>query len=222
MKSLLIRVALSVLLLCAGCTLSVKEEKYGSVYFFLNDYFSNDGISYNSNRKDGNFDTPQNPAGSTYPAEELPDSNTVVPVLAVPGLMIAIPPKEDGFNNNIACRGQVLDTFTPQRFAMICFVGAGTCGDQTGAMKFRYDDGSIVEEDVIFKDWCSTKKDITDTVVFRSLHRHDFKGEDESIECRLFCIKIILDRTKSLTSIQLPGNKNIHIFAITALMLLKR
>jgi len=206
------------LLICAACTPSKREPKVGSVYFYLGDYFNNDGISYNENRKDGNFDTPENPAGSSYPAEELPPGNAVVPVLEHSPLLIMFPPKQEGKLNNIACEGQILKGFTPQRFREAYFIGSGVKGNQKGVFKFRFRDGTVVKKSLEFRDWCVSSEDIEDPAVYTCTHRHDYQGRDEKIGCRLFAVKTILNTERYLTSIQLPNNSNIHIFAITVMV----
>lgn len=47
--------------------------KRNFLHLNLDPYFNNDGISYNSNPSDGDFDC----YGQTYPAEELPKSNSI-------------------------------------------------------------------------------------------------------------------------------------------------
>lgn len=211
--------ALSALLLWSvSCTVFRAEQKLGSVYFYLGEYFNNDGISSDENRKDGNYDTPENPSGSSYPAEELPPGNAVVPVMECPGLLIMFPPTQDGMLNNIECEGQILKGFTPQRFNALYFAGSGTLGDQEGVFKFRFRDGAVIRQTLVFKDWCSEKDDIEDNVIYSCSHRHNYDGKDEQIQCRLFAVKVDLNRERYLTSIQLPENRDIHIFALTAMV----
>ena len=204
------------------CVPAKTGQKVGSVYFYLGDYFNNDGISFNENRKNGNFDTPDNPNGSSYPAEELPPGNAIVPVLEYPSLLIMFPPKKDGSLNNIACEGQILKGFTPQKFTEAYFIGSGTKGDQKGVFKFRFRDGTVTQRTLTFKDWCINKEKIEEPAIYSCAHRHNYEGKDEEISCKLFAVKTPLNPKRNLTSIQLPNNKDIHIFAITVLVPIRR
>jgi len=65
----------------------------------LNNYFNNDGISYDYLKCDGAFDG----NGCTYPGEELPDSNALVFIDDIPFLF---PSKENGYRNNMLIRKQ--------------------------------------------------------------------------------------------------------------------
>jgi len=203
---------------CLACVPAKKEQKVGSVYFYIGDYFNNDGISFNENRKDGNFDTPDNPSGSSYPAEELPPGNAIVPVFAYPPLLIMFPLKKEGSLNNIACEEQILKGFTPQRFTELYFIGSGTKGNQEGVFKFRYRDGTVTQRTLVFKDWCISRDKIEEPPAYSCSHRHNYEGRDEEIPCKIFAVKTPLNPKRYLTSIQLPNNKDIHIFAITVMI----
>ncbi|MFC1479254.1 hypothetical protein ACFL6F_01535 [Planctomycetota bacterium] len=218
----LIVIFTAVIVLCIACIPPKTEQKIGSVYFYLGDYFNNDAISLNENKKDGNFDTPDNPTGSSYPAEELPPGNAIVPVLEHSPLLIMFPPKKDGNLNNIACEGQILKGFTPQRFTEAYFIGSGTKGDQEGVFKFRFRDGTVTQRTLTFKDWCINKEKIEDPAIYSCSHRHNFEGKDEEISCKLFAVKTPLNPKRYLTSIQLPDNKDIHIFALTVMVPIRK
>jgi len=67
----------------------------------LREYFNNDGISYDNLKCDGNFDS----LGATYPAEELPESNSIIKIKQIP---FFFPSKDDGFTNNMVLNGQTI------------------------------------------------------------------------------------------------------------------
>ncbi len=206
------------LIVCMGACSPGIKAKSGSLYFDLRRYFNNDGISSNENRFDGNFDVTDNTYGSTYPAEELPPGNSIIPVSGTGGLLVVFPSKRDGDVNNISCEKQILEGFSHQPFTAIYFVGAGTNGDQDGVFKFRYLDGTIEEKSLVFHDWCSGGGDLEQLVIFSSDHRHNYKGEDEQVPCGLFALKIETDPDKTLVAIQLPDNRDIHIFAVSGMV----
>jgi hypothetical protein len=74
-----------------------------NVYRLLNlsNYFNNDGISSDELKCDGDFDD----CGATYPAEELPPSNTVLLIDSIPFNM---PSKEPRRLNNFVLQGQTI------------------------------------------------------------------------------------------------------------------
>jgi len=67
----------------------------------LSEYFNNDGISYDDLKSDGDFDG----FGATYPAEELPPSNSLIAINGVPFLF---PSKELDYKNNMSLSGQIM------------------------------------------------------------------------------------------------------------------
>jgi len=67
----------------------------------LQPLFDNDGISWDADLGNGDFDG----EGGTYPAEDLPPSNTLVEFQGIP---FFFPDKEDGARNNVALEGQRL------------------------------------------------------------------------------------------------------------------
>lgn len=82
----------------------------------LRRYFNNDGISFDDLKCDGNFDG----NGATFPAEELPSSNTLIHIDGIP---FHFPSKERGEANNIALAGQTIG-FAPSRVKAIHALGA--------------------------------------------------------------------------------------------------
>jgi hypothetical protein len=82
----------------------------------LRRHFNNDGISYDDWKNDGDFDG----KGSTFPAEELPPSNSLIFVDSVP---FYFPSKERGFLNNMALTGQSI-AFDPVLLEKVHILGA--------------------------------------------------------------------------------------------------
>ncbi|MCL1972448.1 MAG: hypothetical protein FWG57_05610 [Endomicrobia bacterium] len=86
-------------------------------------YFNNDGISYDSLKCDGAFDG----SGATFPAEELPQSNSFISVDGIPFLF---PSKENGNKNNMIIRKQEM-LLDEQKYDKLYILGAseGQAGD---------------------------------------------------------------------------------------------
>ena len=147
-----------------------------------------------------------------------PAANTVQPVLGLPGLLVAVPPTTDDALNNIACDGQILNAFVPQRFDRLYLIGCATMGDQAGRVGLRYRDGTVTEVAVKVPDWCKPPADLAVRDVFAFSHRHNFKGQDETMRCAIYAIAVPAEGKRFLEAIQLPRNADIHVFALTALV----
>lgn len=82
----------------------------------ISEYFDNDGISYDRLKSDGSFDA----FGATFPAEELPASNTAILIDDVP---FFFPDKEDTKKNNMTIRAQSF-AVPEERYESLYVLGA--------------------------------------------------------------------------------------------------
>jgi len=94
-------------------SISIKHE---FVLLDLRSYFNNDGISYDPLKCDGDFDG----KGATYPAEDLPPSNSLIMVDDIP---FYFPSKENGFMNNMVLSSQIIN-FDPAFIKAMHVLGA--------------------------------------------------------------------------------------------------
>ncbi len=69
----------------------------------LSMHFNNDGISYDTMKCDGAFEG----FGSTYPAEELPDSNSIILLDNIPFIF----PSKEEVKNNMAIKKQTFNIY---------------------------------------------------------------------------------------------------------------
>ncbi len=114
----------------------------------LSEYFNNDGISYDNLKCDGDFDG----KGCTYPAEELPESNSLI---AVDGVPFYFSSKEVGCKNNMIFEGQVI--LLPEDYYMSLFV-LGAVEGQNGeafeeSLTFSFNDGKYDSVYVGLSNW---------------------------------------------------------------------
>ncbi len=94
----------------------------------------------------------------------------------------------------------------------IGFLGAGTNGNQSGTVTITYTDGSTATAMLAQSDWGGAPG-AGNTQVAEMTYRnqalgeqvHDFYVDEQSIS---------VDSSKTVASITLPNNKNIHIFAM--------
>ncbi|MCP3660221.1 MAG: DegT/DnrJ/EryC1/StrS family aminotransferase [Bacteroidetes bacterium] len=87
----------------------------------LSEYFNNDGISYDNLKCDGSFDG----HGATYPAEEFPESNSVIKIDKIPFFS---PHKEAGFKNNLVLQEQIF--VLPKSYYKALYVIGATEGEK--------------------------------------------------------------------------------------------
>ena len=178
----------------------------------LSRYFDQDGISFDEDRTDGDFAG----TGRTYPAEDLPPSNSIIKCGDV---LFRFPDKRDGAMNNIALEGQRIPVPRfPYLGLHLLGVSAGTSLEDT--IRFLSVDGVSEEAFLGLSSW---------------RRGHDLKyGEHVAIQCtgfhypsrhvytdKLDLIYGIWMQTvpvrscRPLTAIELPDNSNMHVFAMT-------
>ena len=178
----------------------------------LTPYFNNDGISYDADRTDGNFDGD----GATYPAEDLPPSNSPV---ECEGVVFRFPSKEDGQNNNIVLEGQWI--VVPQDvFDGLYFLGVSLGGYLEDVVRFVFADGSKEEAFLGLSGWNKSHNlrygervgMLCSGYHFPSKHIYtDRVGVDYGIWMQ----HIPIGAAHPLVAVELPDNPGMHIFAMT-------
>jgi alpha-mannosidase len=183
--------------------------------------FTLDGISLDSNRKDGDFDG----AGNTLSGDLLPDTLHWLDIPYVFG------PKADGQNNAVACDGQTL-TIPDGGFDKLYLLGSAVNGPTIG--KFKIDSKEVMipiqDYNQFIGQWNSRvisgeiREDIADIapgyinrepIAWVGTHRHNAKSENEAYQFTYLYL-IPLDLPSGAKTVTLPLNKNIRILAATA------
>ncbi|MCK4258494.1 MAG: hypothetical protein KAX49_05920 [Halanaerobiales bacterium] len=170
----------------------------------LDDYFNADGISYDSNPGNGHFGI------SSFPAELLPESGTIIKIHDVPFLF---PLKEDDYNNNIECNNQKI-TIHEGYYSVIHFLGSCDNGSFRERIEVVYEDQKEVIR-VGFSDWCSSKPLYGESIAFYCDHCHTKKGDNFNNAFAMWFQSVELDDKRIIKEIILPNNPCFHIFAIT-------
>ena len=170
----------------------------------LTSYFNQDGFSYDTNRGNGSYDG-VSPA-SNYSADLLNTAPTFESVSYQLG------PKTDGSNNAIRAAGQTI-TLTQGRYTTIRFLGTSTNGDKTGAFRINYTDATYTDVSVTEKDWC-TSSTSGQKVVQTMAHRHNGTA-DQTLNTYVFAYYLTPTAGKTVASLVLPNDTNIHVLAIT-------
>lgn len=173
----------------------------------LTSQYNNDGISYASNLGDGRFNVWWN----TFPAEELPDSNSIVTVGGVP---FRFPPKEDGLMNNILTEGQILQV-KPERYDWIYVLGAGERRAED-TVYLHFASGAVEAETIRISDFWPGPSFFGEPVAFRTQNMHYPKHIQYNHQPTIWLQRIPVTRIDdALVEIHLPENTSIHLFAIT-------
>jgi predicted alpha-1,2-mannosidase len=170
----------------------------------LSAVFNQDGFSYDTNRADGNYDNWT--TISRYSADLI---NTA-PVFE--SVSYQLGPMSDGSNNAVKGTGQTI-TLTQGKYSSIRFLGSATSGNQAGTYRINYTDSTYTDVSITEKDWC-TSNTTGEKVVQTMNHRH--KGTaDETINTYVFAYYLTPTAGKTVASLGLPNNANVHLLAIT-------
>jgi len=184
-----------------------EEKKFQIIN--LSSYFNEDGISYATNRADGDFGA----YGYTYPAEELPESNTR---FICQGVEFLFPDKSDGQNNNLTLEKQNIQV-PAKNYEAINILGASEMGSFEEEIALEYSDGSLEKAPLGLSDGWAEPSKYKEKVGIRCSKIHALEGNMESVKVKptVWLQKIVLNSSKKLTTIKLADNFCMHIFALT-------
>ncbi|HBY99789.1 MAG TPA: hypothetical protein DEO84_00580, partial [candidate division Zixibacteria bacterium] len=180
-----------------------------------------DGISLDSNRKDGDFDG----EGNTISGDLLPDTITWLDVPYVFG------PKADWQKNVVACDGQSISV-PKGEFNKLYLLGTAVGGPAMATFMVNGNETTVPIPDyaqfigqwnsrVISGEIREDAKDIAPgyvndvPVAWYGTHRHTAKSEDEAYRFTYLYL-ITLDLPAGAQTVTLPKNQNIRILAATA------
>lgn len=179
-----------------------------SVLLDLAPLFNNDSISYASNLADGGFNVWDN----SFPAEELPESLSVVRVGDIP---FRFPPKEDGRLNTVVCCGQRLDVPT-DRYDWLYVLGSAERRAED-AVFLHYAGGAVDPEWLRISDfWPGSGPRFGEVAAFRCAHMHYPRHVQPNVHPVIWRQRIPVTRSEPLAWVRLPDNVAIHLFAVTA------
>lgn len=167
----------------------------------LSSYFNKDSFSHDGNRTDGNFES-----NNTYSAD-LMNADFVYE-----GMLYRMGPVSDGSNNTVKGSGQNIP-LTPGKYASIRILGASSSGDQTGTFRIHYSDSSYDDVTLTMKNWSTVSASaLRKAQTFT--HRHT-PSADDAVKNYIFPYELNSNTEKTVSSITLPNNANINLFAVT-------
>lgn len=194
-------------------------------------FFNVDGISFDTNRADGDLDG----EGHSFPGELLPPyvfrpgagSPAISPTLYPSGLWVRpiaaqkdtervffrFPDKREGEKNGVACQGQRIAVPTAPRRA-VHLLATATAGGTSGTVTFLYADGSRTEAVVSMSSWTEGPRH-GEPIAFTCRHRHRPDGDEPGVRVHLYQYTLAPDPKKPLAAILLPQNPAMKVFAIT-------
>lgn len=175
------------------------------VYVDLATYFNNDGIAYQEDTLDGDFDF----TWTTLPAEELPESHEIIPVGKA---SYRFPDKSDGAKNNMLCFGQLIPVEQGQ-YAEVYLLATATAGLQKEKIVFRYSDGSEENATIEVRNFGPAGGQGRFGAL-ATTHRHGTEG-DKTPGAKVWSIVVPANAQKMLVEIQFPDNPSLRIFALT-------
>ncbi|MBN2844080.1 MAG: discoidin domain-containing protein, partial [Sedimentisphaerales bacterium] len=165
-----------------------------------------DAFSYDSNRANGDFDN-----GMTYPAELI--SSTIT----VNNIPFQIGSRQDNSNNALACTGQTVN-LGGHSYDSLYFLAAARGGDSQGTFMVAGQPVTVSVQDYHehVADWgreIEVPYIKNDTVGWVGTHRHKPTGNMAYEFCNMFLYR--LDLPAGTSSVVLPDNSNIVVFAMT-------
>ncbi len=183
----------------------------------LSGFFNNDGISYDANRGDGDFDSWE----KTFPAEELPESESIFEHEHVP---FWFPDKSDGKGNNLALCGNCV-AVPPRCYARIFVIGASENGSFKDTLTLHYADGIPEKRELALSEFFCQDSFFNDAPALACSHYHTPEGDVSYFEIpgfrktrikpHLWMQKIELNEQRGLRQIEFPDNPSMHIFCLT-------
>jgi len=173
--------------------------------------FNNVGITSESNPTPGNFDG----TGNSFSAEKLAAQGaTPGATITAGGATFTWPNVAAGTPDNVVVSGDVV-TVAGQG-TKLAFLGS-EAGDVTSPVTVTYADGTSTTAPVGFPNWSfSSATEFGAQVALSTQGRNTPQGyADAAYAYRVFYNSIPIDPSKTVASVTLPTNGDIHIFALT-------
>ena len=167
--------------------------------------FDHDWISWNTNRNDG--------TGYDFPAEEMPDSNSAFVFNGAGKVKFKFGDKTDGEKNTVESNRQKI-TFPPGYYTKVHILASRHDGGSKEVFALNYTDGTSAKVMAGFSDWWGGNPVYGEEVVMMMTHHHE-AAADRKPGVALYMQTLEPDKNKILSSITLPADKRLNMFAIT-------
>jgi beta-glucosidase len=179
-------------------------------YPSLSAAYNTAGVSDDSNPAAGNFDG----SGYSYSAQALA-SVGITPggIVSSGGYSFTWPNVAAGQLDAVTPSGQVVDLSGTG--SQLAFLGAGSNGTQTGQVTVTYTDGTTSTGTITLSDWYSNAAVTGDSLVATTPYWNEPAGSTlpKNHQVSLYLTTVPLTAGKTVASVTLPGNANMHVFA---------
>lgn len=180
----------------------------------LQPLFNNDGISWDADLGDGDFDG----EGGTYPAEDLPPSNTLVECQGIPFLF---PDKEDGARNNVVLEGQRLE-IPVGRYRALHLLGAADSGSFAAWLEVEEETGGRERHRLGLSSWHGfegPRFGERPGIACSGFHSGDLGNTHTDGRVRrqvwIWVQRLRLEEGRVIRALVFPDNPCLHVFAMT-------
>ncbi|HEX6448140.1 MAG TPA: glycoside hydrolase family 3 C-terminal domain-containing protein [Trebonia sp.] len=179
-------------------------------YPSLSAAYNTAGVSDDSDPAAGNFDG----SGYSYSAQALA-SVGITPggTVSSGGYNFTWPNVAAGQLDAVTPSGQVVDLSGTG--SQLAFLGAGSNGTQTGQVTVTYTDGTTSTGTITLSDWYSNAAVTGDSLVATTPYWNEPAGSTlpKNHQVSLYLTTVPLTAGKTVASVTLPGNANMHVFA---------
>jgi hypothetical protein len=176
----------------------------------LNSFFNGKGVTWEELGIEGRLDY----QGLNIHGNIIPNGETIT----AGGTMFAFPRTDSEAPDHISCEGQLLELNASRAYHQAAFLGFCTWGHYKGHIMIRYADGSVEKQTLALSDWVQaqlgTNGFFQDELAFTFPYCHQENKKVDRVH-GFFVDRIALDSSKAVSSIELPDNPNIYLFALT-------
>jgi beta-glucosidase len=177
----------------------------------LQQAYNNVGISDNSNPASGNLDG----HGYSYSAQALASAGLMPgSVVSHNGILFTWPDVVAGQQDNVVAAGQTITMAGSG--SVLALLGTGASGTQSGTATITYTDGSTQNFNLSFADWyTNTPASGSEIAVTTTNWNTPSKNSLGNHHVSVYYSAVSLQAGKTVRSITLPTNSNLHIFSMT-------
>lgn len=177
----------------------------------LQQAYNNVGVSDNGNPSAGNLDG----HGYSYSAQALAATGLMPgAVVSHNGILFTWPNVAAGQQDNVVAAGQTI-TLSGSG-GVLAILGTGTFGTQSGTATIRYTDGTTQTFTLSFADWYANSPVSGTEIAVTSTNWNRPPGDTiGNHQVSVYYTAVGLQSGKTVASITLPNNSNLHLFAMT-------
>jgi beta-glucosidase len=182
-----------------------------ATYSSVTSAYDDEGLAPAATPLDGNYDG----GGYSFNSDALPAAGLAVGAkVTAQGVAFTWPDYAPGRADNLRAEGQTVAVAGSG--TVLGFLGAGGFGTQSGTVTITYTDGSTQTATLSFADWYADSAVSGGTVV-ATVPWNDAPGSTLGAhQVSVYSATVPLQSGKTVASVTLPTNFNMHIFAMAA------